>query len=83
LVGLPALGGSLLPVWQVAQAVAATTVWFMTGADHLVKLAVVALVWQLSHVAPVTGMWVAVSPALGTALVPVWQVAQGVAVTTL
>jgi len=80
-VGLPALGGGAVPMWQLEQAAPARLLWSTLAPVHLVKLAMVAGVWQTSHAAVVT-TWVADLPALGAGLLPLWQLAQGVAPTT-
>ena len=55
--------------------------WSTLAEVHLVKLAVVLGVWQVSHAALV-GTWLADLPALGAALVPEWHVAQAMVLTT-
>jgi len=54
---------------------AAEVVVVYLGRVHLLKLAVVLGVWQVSQAALV-GTWLADLPALGAALVPEWQVAR-------
>jgi len=53
----------------------------LPGRGPLLKLAVVLGVWQVSQAALV-GTWLADLPALGAALVPRWQVAQAMVLTT-
>jgi len=80
-VGLPALGATLVPLWQETQVAPPRLLWSTLAPVHLVKLAVVAGVWQVSQAAVVT-MCVVGLPAFGATLVPLWQLAQGVAATT-
>ena len=65
----PALGAALLPLWQETQVAPPRLLWSTLAEVHLVKLAVVLGVWQLSHAALV-GTWLADLPALGAALLP-------------
>jgi hypothetical protein len=68
-VGVPALGAALVPMWQLEQAAPARLLWSVLAPVHLVKLAMVAGVWQTSHAAVVT-MCVVGLPALGLGLLP-------------
>jgi len=71
----------LVPLWQLTQVAPPRLLWSTLALVHLVKLAVVFGVWQVSHAALV-GTWLADLPALGAALVPEWQVAQLTVLTT-
>jgi len=77
----PALGAALVPEWQDTQVAPPRLLWSTLAEVHLLKLAVVFGVWQVSHAA-VVGTWLADLPALGAALVPEWQVAQAMVLTT-
>ena len=76
----PALGAALVPEWQDTQVAPPRLLWSTLAEVHLVKLAVVPGVWQVSQAA-VVGTWLADLPALGAALLPEWQVAQAMLLT--
>jgi len=59
----------LLPEWQETQVAPPRLLWSTLAEVHLLKLAVVLGVWQVSQAALV-GTWLADLPALGAALVP-------------
>ena len=71
----------MVPLWQETQVAPPRLLWSTLAEVHLVKLAVVDGVWQVSHAA-VVGTWLADLPALGAALLPEWQVAQAMVETT-
>jgi len=62
-VGLPALGATLVPLWRKRRWRHPDYCGSTLAPVHLVKLAVFAGVWQLSHAAVVT-MWLVGFPAL-------------------
>jgi len=70
LTDFPALGAGLLPAWQMAQAVPATTAWSIAAG-----LKVSVLLWQLSQGAVPVGMWSGMK-LVPLALTPLWHVAQ-------